>query len=172
MAHLEAGAATLHTAKQQGCYLQLLASPRARSYYAALLRMRLAATLLAASAAHYLEEGQERAAIAACAARATAAWEGHSSALRAACYKAAAACDQDASALEAAAVGLVRALEAEAPRACWQEGRCVLSLLPVEGCGLPTCEWGQDARVACVLMANLFSHIDDGGKTFSNSFDH
>lgn len=163
--HLEAGASTLHTAKQDGCYLQLLASPRACCYYAALLRMRLAVALLGASAGHYLAAGPGRAAILEWASRATEAWEQHGSALRAACYKAAAAMEgqeaqaTEAQATEAQAMAVMAALEAEAPEACWKEGRCALSLLPVGDCGgLATCPWG--ARVSLVMLANLYQHVD------------
>lgn len=95
-----------------------------------------------------------------CAARATSAWEDHGGALRAACFKAAAALggQQGPSELEAAALELALALEGEEPNACWQEGRCALSLLPVVHSGLATCEWAG-GRPCLVMLANFYTSV-------------
>lgn len=166
--HLQEGAHTLHTAKTEGCYLQLLASARARAYFAALLRMHLAVTLLQGVAQHYLN--CQDAEIASCATQARMAWDGQGGELRAACFKAALAIQghPDPAEMEGQALALLDALKhgdmggGPVQQVCWRSGRCALSLLPCDNAqrGMTACTWAK-GRPCLVMLANLYHHTID-----------
>ncbi len=165
--HLQAGAHTLHTAKTEGCYLQLLATAGAQTYFAALLRMHVASTLLEGVCQHYLCDADVE--IASLATQARMAWEGQGGELRAACHKAALAIDghPDPVSMQQQAQALLDALaraDAGGPpnQVCWQTGRCALSLLPYceEEGGLAICRWAK-GRSCLVMLANLYNAVVD-----------